>query len=81
MELRKNNRDNEFLNLMELRALNKVPGKHAAINLYSEMCDYIKCVVEKDIGMLYEDSSHLSSVGSIYMASKIEEVLKRLLQN
>jgi len=80
-ELRKNNRDNEFLNLMELRALNKVPGKQAAINLYSEMCDYITCVVEKDIGMLYEDSSQLSSIGSIYMASKIEEVLKRLLQN
>jgi peptidoglycan/LPS O-acetylase OafA/YrhL len=81
MELRINNRDNEFLNLMELRALNKVPGKHGAINLYSEICDYLKCVVEKDVGMLYEDSSHLSSIGSLYMAPKLEYELGRIARN
>ncbi len=80
-ERRVNNRANEFLNLMELKALNKVPGRHAAIELYSELCDEIKCVVEKDVGMLYEDSSHLSSLGSLHMAPKLRFELGRIVQN
>lgn len=80
-ERRVNNRDNEFLNLMEKRALNKVPGKYAVIDLYPELCDDTNCVVEKEVGMLYEDSSHLSSIGSMYMARKLEYQLGRIAQN
>ena len=76
-----NNRDNEFLNLMERRALNKVRGKYAVIDLYPELCDDTNCVVEKEVGMLYEDSSHLSSIGSMYMARKLEYQLGRIAQN
>ena len=80
-ERRVNNRDNEFLNLMEKRALNKVGGKYAVIDLYPELCDDTNCVVEKEVGMLYEDSSHLSSIGSMYMARKLEYQLGRIAQN
>ena len=80
-ERRVNNRDNEFLNLMEKRALNKVRGKYAVIDLYPELCDDTNCVVEKEVGMLYEDSSHLSSIGSMYMARKLEYQLGRIAQN
>ena len=80
-ERRVNNRDNEFLNLMERRALNKVRGKYAVIDLYPELCDDTNCVVEKEVGMLYEDSSHLSSIGSMYMARKLEYQLGRIAQN
>ena len=80
-ERRVNNRDNEFLNLMEKRALNKVGGKYAVIDLYPELCDDTNCVVEKEVGMLYEDSSHLSSIGSMYMAPKLEYQLGRIAQN
>ena len=80
-ERRVNNRDNEFLNLIEKRALNKVRGKYAVIDLYPELCDDTNCVVEKEVGMLYEDSSHLSSIGSMYMARKLEYQLGRIAQN
>ncbi len=75
------NRGNEFLNGMETNAVMKVFDDRSVLNLYRQFCTSGLCSQVKDGKFMYEDGSHLSSVGSIFIAPALEQALRLLIQN
>ena len=74
-------RDNKFLNEMETNAVMKILDNRSILNLDRQICSSDLCSQVKDGKFMYEDSSHLSSVGSMVMAPDIEQALRLLIQN
>ena len=75
------NRGNEFLNRMETNAVVKVFDDRSVLNLHSQFCTSVSCSQVKDGKFMYEDGSHLSSVGSMVVAPEVEQALRLLVQN
>ena len=75
------NRGNEFLNGMETNAVMKVFDDRSVLNLYRQFCTSGLCSQVKDGKFMYEDGSHLSSVGSMAVAPEVEQALRLLIQN
>ncbi len=75
------NRENEFLNEMDTTAVMKVFDDRSILNLYRQFCTSDLCSQVKDGKFMYEDSSHLSSVGSMFVAPALEQALRLLIQN
>jgi hypothetical protein len=74
------NRGNEFLNRMDTNAVMKVFDDRSVLNLYSQFCTSVLCSQVIDGKFMYEDGSHLSSVGSMVMAPHIEQALRLLIK-
>ena len=74
------NRGNEFLNRMDANAVMKVFDDRSVLNLYSQFCTSVLCSQVIDGKFMYEDGSHLSSVGSMAMAPHIEQALRLLIK-
>ena len=75
------NRGNEFLNEMDTKAVMTVFDDHSILNLYRQFCTSVSCSQVKDGKFMYEDGSHLSSVGSMVVAPEVEQALRLLVQN
>ena len=75
------NRENKFLNEMDTNAVMKVFDDRSTLNLYRQFCTPNLCSQVKDGKFLYEDSSHLSSIGSMFVAPALEQALRLLIQN
>ena len=75
------NRENKFLNEMDTNAVMKVFDDRSILNLYRQFCTSGLCSQEKDGKFMYEDGSHLSSVGSMVVAPEVEQSLRLLIQN
>ena len=75
------NRGNEFLNEMDTTAVMKVFDNRSILNLYRQFCTSDLCSQVKDGKFMYEDGSHLSSVGSLVIAPVLEQALSLLIQN
>jgi len=75
------NRGNEFLNDMDTNAVMKVFDDRSILNLYRQFCTSDLCSQVKDGKFMYEDGSHLSSVGSLVIAPVLEQALSLLIQN
>jgi len=75
------NRGNEFLNGMETNAVMKVFDDRSILNLYRQFCTSGFCSQVKNGKFMYEDGSHLSSVGSMAVAPEVEQALRLLFQN
>jgi lysophospholipase L1-like esterase len=74
------NSGNEFLNEMDTNAVMKVFDDRSILNLYSQFCTLELCSQVKDGALMYEDGSHLSSVGSMFVAPALEQALSLLIQ-
>ena len=74
------NRENKFLNDMDTNAVIKVFDDHSILNLYRQFCTSDSCSQIKDGKFMYEDGSHLSSVGSMFVAPALEQALSLLIQ-
>jgi hypothetical protein len=75
------NRGNEFLNEMDTKAVMTVFDDRSILNLYRQFCTSVSCSQVKDGKFMYEDGSHLSSVGSMVVAPEVEQALRLLVQN
>lgn len=75
------NRENKFLNEMDTNAVMKVFDDRSILNLYKQFCLSDLCLQVKDGKFMYEDGSHLSSVGSMVVAPEVEQALRLLIQN
>ena len=75
------NRGNEFLNQMDKNAVKKVFDDRSVLNLYRQFCTSDLCSRVIDGKFMYEDSTHLSSLGSMFIAPALEQALKLLVQN
>ena len=75
------NRGNEFLNQMDKNAVRKVFDDRSVLNLYRQFCTSDLCSRVIDGKFMYEDSTHLSSLGSMFIAPALEQALKLLVQN
>jgi len=80
-EKRDSMRDNEFLNDLDRSAVKDVTDDRSIMNLYSEFCNSDLCFQVQDGKFMYEDGSHLSSVGSLILEPKIKRSLDLLLDN
>jgi len=74
------NRENEFLNDMDTNAVMKVFDDRSILNLYTQFCNSDLCSQVKAGKFMYEDGSHLSSVGSMSVAPDIEQAIRMLIQ-
>jgi hypothetical protein len=74
------NSGNEFLNEMDTNAVMKVFDDRSVLNLYSQFCTSDLCSQVKDGKFMYEDGSHLSSVGSMFVAPDLEQALRLLIK-
>lgn len=75
------NRENVSLNEMDTNAVMKVFDDRSILNLYRLFCTSSLCSQVKDGKFMYEDSSHLSSLGSMFIAPVLEQALSLLIQN
>ena len=75
------NRGNEILNKMDTNAVMRVFDDRSILNLYSQFCTSDLCSQVRDGKFMYEDGSHLSSIGSMVVASEVEQALRLLIQN
>ena len=75
------NRGNEFLNRMDTNAVMKVFDDRSILNLYRKFCTSDLCSQVKDGKFMYEDGSHLSSLGSMVVSPEVEQALRLLIQN
>ena len=75
------NRENEILNRMDTNAVMKVFDNRSILNLYSQLCNANLCSQVKNGKFMYEDGSHLSSLGSLAIAPALEQALRLLIQN
>ena len=75
------NRENKFLNEMDTNAVMKVFDDRSILNLYRQFCTSDLCSQVRDGKFMYEDGSHLSSVGSMVVAPEVEQALRLLIQN
>ena len=74
------NRGNEFLNHMDKNAVMKVFDDRSVLNLYRQFCALDLCSQVKDGKFMYEDGSHLSSLGSMFIAPALEQAIRMLIQ-
>jgi len=74
------NRENDFLNMMDTNAVVKVFDNHSVLNLNRLFCSADLCSQVKDGNFMYEDVSHLSSVGSMFIAPALEQAIRILIQ-
>jgi hypothetical protein len=74
------NRENEILNRMDTNAVMKVFDNRSILNLYSQLCNANLCSQVKNGKFMYEDGSHLSSVGSMVLVPEIEGAIRTLVQ-
>ena len=74
------NRENEILNRMDTNAVIKVFDDRSILNLYSQLCNANLCSQVKNGKFMYEDGSHLSSVGSMVLVPEIEGAIRTLVQ-
>jgi len=74
------NRGNEFLNRMDNNAVTRVFDGRSVLNLYGKFCTSNFCSQVKAGKFMYEDGSHLSSVGSMFVAPDIEQAIRMLIQ-
>jgi peptidoglycan/LPS O-acetylase OafA/YrhL len=75
------NRGNELLNGMDTEAVMRVFDDRSILNLYRQFCTSDLCSQVQDDKFMYEDGSHLSSVGSMVVAPEVEQALRLLIQN
>ena len=75
------NRGNEFLNRMDTNAVMKVFDDRSVLNLHSQFCTSVLCSQVIDGKFMYEDGSHLSSLGSMVVSPEVEQALRLLIQN
>ena len=75
------NRGNEILNKMDTNAVMRVFDDRSILNLYSQFCTSDLCSQVRDGKFMYEDGSHLSSIGSMVVAPEVEQALRLLIQN
>ena len=75
------NRGNEILNQMDTNAVMRVFDDGSILNLYSQFCNSDLCSQVKDGKFMYEDGSHLSSIGSMVVAPEVEQALRLLIRN
>jgi len=73
------NRENNFLNEMDTDAVMKVFDDRSVLNLYKQFCTSDLCSQVKDRKFMYEDGSHLSSLGSMFIAPALEQALRLLI--
>ena len=70
---------NEFLNDLDSAAVMAVVDERSLLNLYAEFCQSDSCSQVQNGKFMYEDGSHLSSVGSLAVTPMIKESLLSLL--
>ena len=75
------NRENEILNRMDTNGVLEVFDGRSVLNLYSQLCNADLCSQVKNGKFMYEDGSHLSSLGSLAIAPALEQALRLLIQN
>ena len=75
------NRGNEILHQMDTNAVMRVFDDSSILNLYSQFCNSDLCSQVKDGKFMYEDGSHLSSIGSMVVAPEVEQALRLLIRN
>jgi lysophospholipase L1-like esterase len=74
------NRGNEFLNEMETNAVMKVFDDRSVLNLDRQFCESDLCSRVIDGKFMYEDKTHLSSAGSMFIAPALEQALRLLIK-
>ncbi len=73
------NSGNEFLNDLESSAVREVADERSILNLYPVFCQDDLCISVQKGKFMYEDGSHLSSVGSLAVTPQLEKSLSLLL--
>ena len=79
-EERSSNYQNEFLNDLDAAAVIEVFDEHSILNLYGAFCSADRCSQVQNQRLMYEDDSHLSSAGSMFIAPALEQALRLLLK-
>ena len=74
------NRENEILNRMDTNGVLEVFDGRSVLNLYSQLCNANLCSQVKNGKFMYEDGSHLSSLGSMVLVPEIEGAIRTLVQ-
>ena len=80
-EQRSGNSGNKFLNDLDATAVMEVFHDRSILNFYNEFCQVDRCAQVQNGKFMYEDGSHLSSVGSLILAPRIKQSLELLLNN
>ena len=75
------NSGNEFLNELDSSAVLEVADDRSILNFYTDFCQSDLCSQVQNGKFMYEDGSHLSSVGSLILEPKIKQSLDLLLNN
>jgi hypothetical protein len=75
------NSGNEFLNELDSSAVLEVADDRSILNFYTDFCQSDLCSQVQNGKFMYEDGSHLSSVGSLLLEPKIKQSLDLLLNN
>ena len=79
-EERSSNFQNEFLNDLDAAAVIEVFDEHSILNLYGAFCSADRCSQVQNQRLMYEDDSHLSSAGSMFIAPALEQALRLLIK-
>jgi lysophospholipase L1-like esterase len=74
------NRGNVFLNEMETNAVMKVFDFRSVLNLDRQFCEPDLCSRFINDKYMYEDKTHLSSAGSMFIAPALEQALRLLIK-
>jgi hypothetical protein len=74
------NRGNVFLNEMETDAVMKVFDYRSVLNLDRQFCESDLCSRVINGKFMYEDKTHLSSAGSMFIAPALEQALRLLIK-
>ena len=74
-EERSANFQNEFLNELDATAVMEVFDDRSILNLYNVFCLAGRCSQVQNGKLMYEDDSHLSSVGSLALIPQIKQSL------
>jgi peptidoglycan/LPS O-acetylase OafA/YrhL len=71
---------NEFLNDLDATAVMEVFDERSILNLYGAFCSADRCSQVQNEKLMYEDETHLSSVGSMFIAPALEQALRLLIK-
>ena len=74
-EERSANFQNEFLNELDATAVMEVFDDRSILNLYNTFCLAGRCSQVQNGKLMYEDETHLSSVGSLALIPRIKQSL------
>ena len=74
------NRGNVILNEMETGAVMKVFDYRSVLNLDRQFCELDLCSRVINDKFMYEDKTHLSSAGSMFIAPALEQALRLLIK-